>query len=279
MFSSLKGSARSPIAPWRLLPLAVLALLAGFVAWKSRPAPRHLQGSAMGCRWTLEWRGDAPPPAELRAEVALTLEKWEQILSQWRPSSDLSRHNLGEPATPELLRVLADAEVIRQQSGGAFDPHILEKVHAAGFGPEGQGIDLSSIGKGFGVDRVVERLRGLGMRDFVFALAGEVRATGGQWPVDIERPVPGGGGGVLRTVMLKDRAIATSGNYIQYRETAEGMVTHIIDPRTGKSVIRPPCSVTVIAADSANASSWATALFVLGPEFTGYPEGLGVSWQ
>ncbi len=256
-----------------LIILAVMMLL------KSGRQERLLQGSAMGSRWTLEWRGEAPPPPELRAAVTLTLEKWEQVLSQWRPTSDLSRYNRGEAPTAELARVLADAEEIKRRSGGAFDPEVLEQVHAAGFGPAGKGTDLSSIGKGFAVDRVCERLRELGMRDFVFALAGEVRAEGGGWPVDVERPVLGGSGEVVRTLMLRDRAIATSGNYRQYRESPEGIVTHIIDPRTGKSVIRPPCSVTVMARDSATASSWATALFVLGPDYKDWPEGLEVWWQ
>lgn len=257
--------------------LALLALVAG-VIWKSRPHENHLHGSAMGCQWNLEWRGASPPPERLKREVALTLEKWEQVLSQWRPNSDLSRYNRGEAPSADLSRVLGMADEMKKETGGAFDHHILERVHAAGFGPEGKGVDLSSIGKGFGVDRVCERLRELGLKDFVFALAGEVKAVGGEWPVDIEKPVLGGGG-TLRTVMLRDQAIATSGNYRQFRETKEGIITHIIDPKTGKSVIRPPCSVTVIARDSATASSWATALFVLGPEFKGYPAEYVVSWQ
>jgi thiamine biosynthesis lipoprotein len=257
--------------------LALLALVAG-VIWKSRAHENHLHGSAMGCQWNLEWRGTSLPPEKLKQEVALTLEKWEQVLSQWRPDSDLSRYNRGEAPSTDLSRVLAMAEEIKKQTGGAFDHHILEQVHAAGFGPEGKGVDLSSIGKGFGVDRVCEQLRELGLKDFVFALAGEVKAVGGEWPVDIEKPQLSGGG-VLRTIMLRDQAIATSGNYRQFRETKEGIVTHIIDPRTGRSVIRPVSSVTVIAGDSATASSWATALFVLGPEFKGYPSGHLVSWQ
>jgi len=258
--------------------LVVLGMLAVILMRKSGGDEASIRGSAMGTHWTVEWRGKAPEPVVLKREISATLEKWEQVLSQWRQDSDLSRFNRGEPATADLGRVLEMAEGIKRKSGGAFDHHLLAEVHAAGFGPAGKGIDLSSIGKGFAVDRVCERLRELGMRDFVFALAGEVRAQGGPWPVEIEKPLVADSV-ADHVVVLENQAVATSGNYRQFRQTEEGLVTHIIDPVTGKSVIRPPSSVTVIAADCATASAWATALFVLGPEYEGDLPELRVSWQ
>lgn len=262
----------------RVLILCGLLGLLAAVFLKNPPDDRELRGSAMGCKWTLQWRGKSPPREQLQKEVSATLEKWEQVLSQWRPNSDLSRHNRGEPPTPELSQVISLADEIKTATGGAFDHHLLEKVHAAGFGPPGTGFDLSSIGKGFAVDRVGERLRQLGVNDFVFALAGEVLAGDGDWPVDIEMPVMSGST-TGRTVVLRNRAIATTGNYRQFIETPDGLKTHIIDPATGKSVMRPPSSVTVVAADCATASSWATALFVRGPDFHEYPATLEVTWQ
>ncbi len=247
--------------------------------WKPAAKPaRTLHGSAMGVSWNLQWRGSSPPPAHLQREVAATLEKWEQVLSHWRSLSDLSRHNRGEAPTADLARVLALADNFKKQTHGAFDHHILEKVHAAGFGPAGNGIDLSSIGKGYAADRVGEKLRELGMTDFIFSLAGEVIVGDAAWPVAIERPdlIQTN---TSRTMTLKRQAIATSGNYRQFRQTKTGLVSHIIDPKTGAPVIRPPSSVTVIGPDCATASSWATALFVLGPEFKDYPVTLTVSWQ
>ncbi|WAC20118.1 FAD:protein FMN transferase [Luteolibacter sp. SL250] len=258
--------------------LVVLGMLAVVLVRKSGGEVASIRGSAMGTHWTVEWRGDAPEPVVLKREISATLEKWEQVLSQWRPDSDLSRFNRGEPATPELARVLELADGIKRKSGGAFDHHLLAEVHAAGFGPQGKGVDLSSIGKGFAVDRVCEHLGKLGMRDFVFALAGEVRAVGRPWQVEIEKPLLAESV-EDHVVMLENQAVATSGNYRQFRETEEGLVTHIIDPVTGKPVIRPPSSVTVIAADCATASAWATAHFVLGPQYKGDLPELRVSWQ
>lgn len=256
----------------------ILVTLAYLLARKSGDDLHAIRGAAMGTQWTLEWRGKAPKATLLKQEVSTTLETWEQVLSQWRDGSDLSRFNRGEPATPELARVIQLADRIKTDTGGAFDHHLLGKVHEAGFGPAGSGMDLSSVGKGFAVDRVCERLQQLGMHDFVFALAGEVRAQGGSWPVGIEKPR------VDETtqdhvILLENQAVATSGNYRQFRWTEAGLVSHIIDPQTGHSVIRPPSSVTVVAPDCATASAWATALFVRGPQYKDYPGELRVSWQ
>ncbi len=255
----------------RALVIALAAVVfIGVLIFKSRePQTRSpITGRAMGTGWTLAWRGEAPP--QLRGEVAGVLEHWEQVLSQWRDDSDLSRFNRSEPASADLARVIRLAEVVREASGGAFDHYILENVHAAGYGPPGIGIDLSAIGKGFAADRVGDRLRQLGVRDFVFELGGEVIAGDGEWPVEIERPTPHRHE-TSRTLTLRNRALATSGNYHQ--------PGHIIDPHTGKPVKRPASSVSVIAADCATADAWATALFVRGPDFHDYPKNLEVSWQ
>lgn len=266
----------------RALIVIGFAVLLAIVVRRSVPAspPRELRGSAMGCDWTLAWRGAAARPDHLEKQVAAVLEHWEQVLSQWRAQSDLSRFNRGEPPSADLARVLTAAQEIKTASGGAFDHQLLEQVHAAGFGPAGKGVDLSSIGKGFAVDRVGDRLRELGVHDFIFNLAGEALAGDGTWEIAIERPDPAGIV-IAETVTLANQAIATSGNYRQFHQSAEGIKSHLIDPKTGLPVIRPPSSVTVIAGDCATASSWATALFVMGPEskIENVPSGLKVRWQ
>ncbi|QTN34090.1 FAD:protein FMN transferase [Akkermansiaceae bacterium] len=237
--------------------------------------PPVLTGEAMGTTWKLAWRGDCK--ADLAAEVPAVLGKWENVLSQWREDSDLSRHNRGEHATPELRRVIALAEEIHDASAGAFDYRMLRETNVAGFGPAGDGMDLSGIGKGFAVDRVGERLRELGVNDFVFELGGEILAGDGEWEVAIEAPDPASRK-ALRTVKLNNRALATSGNYRQFQPAPGGLAGHILDPRNRKPLVRPPSSVTVIAADCATADAWATALFVLGREIAD-PPSLEVQWN
>lgn len=252
--------------------LLVMGIIAagGALLWldrATRPQP-PLTGQAMGSRWTLTWRGDAP--RGLDREVAAVLAHWEQVMSQWREDSDLSRHNRGAVAGTDLARVLRDADALREATGGAFDPGVLAQVHAAGHGPPGEGVDLSAIGKGFAADRVGDRLRELGVHEFLFELGGDLLAGDGEWKIGIENPAPGDRS-LVRTVILRNRAMATSGN--TYRPA------HIIDPRTGTPVVRPPATVTVVAADGATADAWATALFVLGPDHAAAPTGIEATWQ
>jgi thiamine biosynthesis lipoprotein len=256
-----------------ILPLWIGLL--GFVSCDNPSQPHILNGTAMGTTWKLAWRGDAL--SGLDREVSRVLEKWEQVLSQWRVESDLSRFNRGGAASAELQRVIDLAKGIHRQSSGAFDYRLLEETSEAGFGPNGNGVDLSAIGKGFAVDRVGERLRELGVTDFVFELGGEILAGDGEWEVAIEAPDPAVRK-TTRLVKLRGQALATSGNYRQFKAAEGGLASHIIDPSTGHSIIRPPSSVTVIAADAATADAWATALFVLGSDFP-TPDGLEVQWN
>ncbi len=251
-----------------------LALLSS--CGKKQEKPLTLRGEAMGTTWTIEWSG-GDSGGNLDAEIQEVLEKWESVLSPWRNNSDLSRLNNGEPASPELQRVIDLAEEIHKASAGAFDYRMLREESEAGFGPKGNGIDLSGIGKGFAVDRVGEILRQRGITDFVFELGGEVITGDGEWEVAIEKPDPATRE-TARTVKLKNRALATSGNYRQFQPAPGGLAGHILDPRTHKPIVRPPCSVSVIAKDCATADAWATALFVLGKEIAD-PPGLEVRWN
>ncbi len=245
------------------------------VSCKPPEEAKILTGEAMGTTWKLAWRGATSPGME--QAVTASLKKWEAVLSQWQPDSDLSRFNRGEPPSDDLKRVIDLAEEVRIASGGAFDHRMLKETGEAGFGPGGNGIDLSAIGKGFAVDRVGETLRELGVNDFVFELGGEILAGDGEWEVAIEKPDPATTE-LSRTVKLRNQALATSGNYRQFKPAPGGLASHILDPRTRKPIVRPPSSVSVIAADCATADAWATALFVLGPDASP-PPGLGVRWN
>lgn len=131
-------------------------------------------------------------------------------------------------------------------------------------------VDLSAIAKGYGVDAVAAWLRGQGLTDFLVEIGGEVvargeRAGGGPWRVGIERPEPGATR-VERVVLLRDQALATSGDYRNYFEIDGTRYAHAIDPASGRPVRHPPAAVSVLAPDCMTADAWATALMVLGRE-------------
>jgi thiamine biosynthesis lipoprotein len=259
------------------LALLGIALLLGYLAVRGKSwGISQSMGNAMGCRWKLTCRGVNLNDSDIPNEVSDLLEHWEQVMSTWRKDSDLSRYNRGEPASADLQRVLALAEKMRVATDGAFDERMLEQVNRIGFAPKGKGVDLSAIGKGFAADRVAEHLRARGINDFLFQIAGETIAGDKAWDVGIEAPDPTTRT-VTKTIRLQNRALATSGNYRQFEKTERGIVSHIIDPRTGESVIRPFSAVTVIANDCATADAWATALFVRGVQIA--PPSIEFHWQ
>ena len=137
-------------------------------------------------------------------------------------------------------------------------------------------IDLNGIAPGFAVDRLAERLAALHAENFMIDIGGEIRARGHNadgdpWRIAIERPVdtqraPYAG------VWLDGASISTSGEYRDYYERDGHRYSHTIDPRTRQPLDRAPGSVVVIAASTALADGWATALNVLGPH-----EGLALA--
>jgi thiamine biosynthesis lipoprotein len=248
-----------------------------WLAWLGKkPEITRCEGQAMGCTWTLLHRQADIDSSILTKDVQEVLHHWEGVMSTWRKDSDLSRYNRGSTATADLQRVLDLAEQFRKNTNGAFDARVLGAVHRAGFAPPGEGIDLSGLGKGFAVDRVAERLRARGINDFLFQLAGETIAGDRAWEVGVESPDPAARR-VSKKVRLQNQALATSGNYRQFHQSEEGILSHIIHPQTGQPVIRGFCAVTVVAPDATTADAWSTALFVTGDRRG--PENLEVFWQ
>ncbi|MCK5448771.1 MAG: FAD:protein FMN transferase, partial [Gemmatimonadetes bacterium] len=107
-------------------------------------------------------------------------------------------------------------------------------------------------------------------------VGGEVRAHGSRpdgapWRVAVEAPTPGSRT-IFRVVDLRDEAIATSGDYRNFREIDGVRYAHLIDPRSALPVPWQGFSVSVLHVQAARADAWATALSVLGPT-----EGLAVA--
>ena len=131
-------------------------------------------------------------------------------------------------------------------------------------------IDLSAVAKGFGVDQAAAALEALGHVDYLIEVGGElrvrgVRPDGGNWRVGIERPTSQGRS-LHAVVELEGMAMATSGDYRNFREQDGARITHIIDPRTGRPAANRVASVSVVHERAAVADAWATALTVLGAE-------------
>jgi thiamine biosynthesis lipoprotein len=130
-------------------------------------------------------------------------------------------------------------------------------------------LDLSAIAKGLGVDQIYTLLDDQGYANFLVEIGGEVRVKGDKdgrgWKIAIEKPVKGGRA-VEQVLTLKNVALATSGDYRNYRQIDGVAYSHTIDPSTGRPVTHQLASVTVAASECAMADGWSTTLLVLGPD-------------
>lgn len=131
-------------------------------------------------------------------------------------------------------------------------------------------IDLSAIAKGRAIDLVVETLASEGYSDLMVEVGGEIRVLGSNvlgkpWRLGIERP-QASRGGVQRVIELESGALATSGDYRNFRMIEGERVSHIIDPRTGRPISHWLASVSVVQPTCARADGLATAFMVLGTE-------------
>jgi thiamine biosynthesis lipoprotein len=212
-----------------------------------------------------------------------------------------------QPVSHDVFALLERAQELGVATGGGFDVASGALVRAWGFlrrpgrtpapdelddavrrsgmrhvelDPEGRrvrftlpGVELNpgAIGKGWALDRVVERLAASGVKNvLVHGGASSVRAAGIQgpdvpgrrgWRVGLVHPLRPGRR--LATLTLVDRALGTSGSGTQFFIDRGRRLGHILDPRSGRPA-EGVLSATVLAATAADADALATALYVLG---------------
>lgn len=132
--------------------------------------------------------------------------------------------------------------------------------------------NFSAVAKGYGVDRIASALRQAGCTDYMVEVGGEIALSGHnprgeKWRIQIDAPVFDGPDNSthqpMGVVQITDCALATSGNYRNYRPTAEGMAAHTISPVTGKPVLTNTLSCTIIAPTCALADALATAVMAM----------------
>ncbi len=200
-------------------------------------------------------------------------------------------------------RVVQTALRVQRESNGAFDPAAAPLVDYWGFGPmpgpynraaglvppelmiriagakielsagrmrkhhKGAALDLNAIAKGDALDGVAGVLERAGVTDYLVEIGGEIRARGAGpggagWRIGLDNP----GGGVRPIIRLHGKAVATSGDYVNYFMRDGKRYCHILDPRTGGPVEHGLSMVSVVADSAIEADAWATALLVMGPD-------------
>lgn len=152
----------------------------------------------------------------------------------------------------------------------------LDKVR---LGPEGRilkkepaiRLDFNAIAKGYAIDRLAAMLDANGVTDYLVEVGGEVVTKGThrekekEWTVGIDDPQVEFGRRIKLAIRLKDRAMASSGNYRKFRIdsiTGEKFV-HTIDPKTGFTKNSNVLSATVLAPTCAEADAYATSFMAM----------------
>lgn len=136
---------------------------------------------------------------------------------------------------------------------------------------DGMSLDLGGIAKGFAADLVADAMLVAGVTNALVNVGGEMRALGGRpgsadepWRVSIVDPRDAA---AQFFVEIKDRALATSGDYESYFEYDGKRFSHIIDPRTGSPMPERVAGATVSHPRSATvADVLATVMCIMGSE-------------
>jgi thiamine biosynthesis lipoprotein len=133
--------------------------------------------------------------------------------------------------------------------------------------PGGALLDLSSVAKGYAVDRLAWCLEQHGVRHYLVEIGGELRGAGmkpdGQpWWVTLEG-VPGMDSPAA-VAALHGVSIATSGDYRRCFDHGPLRASHTLDPRTGYPIANEVASCTVLHPSCMAADALSTAITVLG---------------
>jgi len=136
-------------------------------------------------------------------------------------------------------------------------------------------LDFNAIAQGYSVDVVFDYLASIGLKSFLVEIGGEVRVRGDKqgvpWRIGIDRPednnnIPGND--LQAVISMKNRSLATSGNYRKFYVENGVKYSHTIDPRTGYPARNQLLSATILANECATADGIATACMVFGKDKT-----------
>ena len=133
-------------------------------------------------------------------------------------------------------------------------------------------IDLSSIAKGYGVDKIGNLIKEKGINDYLVEIGGEVICSGlspsnKNWVIGVNTPDEKASvNELILKKQLYNRALATSGNYRNFYSVNGNKYSHTINPKTGFPERSNLLSSTIVANDCMTADALATACMAYGLE-------------
>lgn len=142
----------------------------------------------------------------------------------------------------------------------------------------GMELDLGGVVKEYAADRTAEVCHGLGIRQGIVELGGDVRVIGphpdgSPWRIGIKHPRHPNT--AMAVVGLTKGGLASSGDYERFFEVNGERYCHLLDPRTGWPV-RGLAGVSVVAASCLVAGSVASMAMLKQSEGIEWLAGLGL---
>lgn len=132
-------------------------------------------------------------------------------------------------------------------------------------------LDFSAIAKGYAIDQVGRFLETNGVENYLVDIGGESlcrgkNPKGNWWNIAIQDPKAPRGYYHNQTLMMQNRAMATSANYESFRIIDGKKMGHTMNPKTGFPESNNLLSATVVAKNCIIADSYATAFMAMGME-------------
>lgn len=264
-----------------------------------------LQGDRQGTYYRITYITDDDIDVQRRVDSVFDLI--DSNFNLWDKESLIVKINNGDSSvviTDMFETVFKRSQEVSKATDGAFDISVGALTDAWGFGADGVTKDdidkikrsigyekirinngkfyrdndsirltMNAIAQGYTVDVMRDVFDGLGLKNYLIDVGGELfgrgtKIDGTTWRVGVESPSESKDDiqKIAKIVPLKDMAIVTSGNYRKYVEKDGVRYSHTIDPRTQKPVSNKILSATVYADNATDADAYATAFMVMGVE-------------
>ena len=262
----------------------------------------EFSGKTMGTDYTIKYSAKLPNQSNNKDKVDQLLEDINNQMSTYISDSEISRFNTFNDTTwfaisDEFAYVVTSSFKYYEISNGLYDITVMPLVNLWGFGPEifldipsktqidsvlqfvsqdlieidgnkirkkdpRVQIDLSSIAKGYAVDKIIEILD---YKNIMVEIGGEVRtiSNGKIWQIGVSTPsISNFNNDVEYIVPITNHSLATSGNYRNFYDKT--FYHHEINPLSGYPIQSSLGSISILTNTSCmEADGLSTALYMM----------------
>jgi len=253
----------------------------------------------------------AQEQALIAREINAEFERLDKAISNYRDDSLIEQFNAQQTTEPlvvsaEIIRLIEIARSVSTVSHGCYDLTIKPLFDLWGFKKDqfhmptddelqkaralvgmdklqtldathlrktlpNLRVDLSSIGQGYSVSRMVDILKAHHVENYLVEIGGELQVRGKKpdgkpWRIAMEKPISTERK-VEKIAVFENgdpMSLMPSGTYHHFFDNNGKRYSHILDARTGKPVEHNTALANAFMADSTYADAWSTALLCMG---------------